>query len=145
MRLSIIIVGLALVGLGTVLTVFGAQKTPMEVYKTPYCGCCDIWMSHMEKNGFAIQMIDLPDMTRDSVPSHLASCHTAYLGDYVVEGHIPAKDIRRLLKEQPKISGLVLPGMPEGSPGMPGPNPVAYDVLSFNSKGEVNVFASHEP
>ncbi len=77
------------------------------------------------------------------VPRELSACHTAVVEGYVIEGHVPAADIRRLLKERPPVAGLAVPGMPIGSPGMPGPNRQPYDVLSFDAKGQVKVFASH--
>jgi len=124
-----------------------AAKTPLTVYKTPTCGCCGKWVEHMEANGFASTTTNLPDLTaikaKHGVPLRLNSCHTSLVGGYVIEGHVPAADIRRLLKERPKIVGLAAPGMPAGSPGMDVPNSPGYDVLAFDKDGNTKVFASH--
>ena len=145
MRIPIIVAGIVLVVVGALATRYITAETVVEVYKTPSCGCCVIWVDYMKEKGFTVEMIDQPHADRARVPGHLASCHTAYIDRYIIEGHIPAEDVRRLLKEQPQVSGLVLPGMPEGSPGMEGPNPVAYDVFTFNSDGDVQIYASHNP
>lgn len=145
MRKFLIIAAPALLLAGAVVYVFMPRDTVMAVYKTPGCGCCEIWMTYMEEEGFTIERIDVPAADKPAVPNHLRSCHTAYIGDYIVEGHIPAEDVRRLLDEQPDVAGLVLPGMPEGSPGMEGPNPVEYDVFTFKSNGETAFFAAHGP
>ena len=124
-----------------------AAKTPLTVYKTPTCGCCGSWVQHMEANGFASTTTNLPDLAaikaKHGVPARLQSCHTSLVGGYVIEGHVPAADIRRLLKERPKIVGLAAPGMPAGSPGMDVPNSPGYDVLAFDKDGNTKVFASH--
>ena len=97
-------------------------KTAVAVYKTPTCGCCGKWVEHMQANGFATTVTDLPDLAetkaKHGVPVSLQSCHTSVVGGYVIEGHVPAEDIRRLLREKPAILGLAAPGMPAGSPGM---------------------------
>lgn len=125
-----------------------ADLPEVVVYKTPTCGCCSKWVAHLRAAGFKVRTIDLEDLgaiRRDwKVPPKLASCHTAKVGRYVVEGHVPAADIRRLLETQPRVDGLSVPGMPIGSPGMEQGNVVEpYDVLSFNAAGETRVFASH--
>ena len=122
----------------------------MAVYKTPTCGCCAKWVEHMKQNGFTVHVTDMNDLstikTKHGVPSRLQSCHTAVVNGYVVEGHIPAADVKRLLKEKPAVAGLALPGMPQGSPGMEAPPqivPPPYDVLTFDKKGATKVFARH--
>ena len=125
------------------------EPTQVTVYKSPKCGCCDDWVRHLEENGFSVVAHDVDDMApvkvENGVPPHLSSCHTARVEGYVVEGHVPASDIARLLEQRPRIVGLSVPGMPIGSPGMEGPNPVPYRVLSFDAQGRVEVFSSHSP
>jgi hypothetical protein len=125
-----------------------ADLPEVVVYKTPTCGCCSKWVAHLRAAGFKVRTTDLEDLgaiRRDwKVPPKLASCHTAKVGGYVIEGHVPAADIRRLLETKPRVDGLSVPGMPVGSPGMEQGNEVEpYDVLSFNAAGETSVFASH--
>jgi hypothetical protein len=117
------------------------------VYKSPSCGCCKAWMDHLSQNGFKVTGKDMDDVQpmKDEVglPAKLASCHTAIVDGYVIEGHVPAADIQRLLKERPKIVGLSAPGMPPSSPGMDQPGKVPYDVIAFDAKGTTTVFARH--
>lgn len=117
----------------------------MMVYKDPNCGCCKTWVTLMRNAGFEISARDTADMPaikqRYKVPEALGSCHTALVGGYVVEGHVPADLITRLLKEKPKVLGLAVPGMPIGSPGMEGGTKEAYDVLTFDAAGKTTVFA----
>lgn len=118
------------------------------MYKDPNCGCCGAWADHMRDNGFKVQEISLRDMAqvkRDAgVPRSMGSCHTAKVGGYIVEGHVPAADVRRLLAERPPVVGISAPGMPLGSPGMEGPYEAErYDVISFDADGNEAVFASH--
>ena len=106
-----------------------------------------MWVAHQEQNGFDVKSTDVPDMTavkrRVGVPRPLTSCHTALIDGYIVEGHVPADDIKRLLAERPAVAGVSVPGMPVGSPGMEGPNPQPYDVLAFDEDGSFTHFASH--
>jgi len=116
------------------------------VYKTATCGCCHNWVEHLRDEGLTVAVVNVQEtqtaQRRFGVPAQLGSCHTAKAGNYFVEGHVPADLIQRLLVEQPKdIRGIAVPGMPIGSPGMEGPNPVEYEVLSVNAQGEVGVFA----
>lgn len=124
------------------------ELPPMEVWKTPACGCCSVWVEHMEAAGFRVKVNDLNDVTpiktRLKVPPRVATCHTAVVDGYVVEGHVPAADVRRLLKERPDILGLVVPGMPAGSPGMESPRPEPYDVLALGRDGTLEVYSSHQ-
>lgn len=123
------------------VTVATADLPLVTVYKSPTCGCCSKWVSHLEANGFRVEALDVDDMTavkqRYGIPATLGSCHTAVVGDYVVEGHVPADLVHRMLKEKPTgVAGIAVPGMPIGSPGMEGPNPQPYSVIAFGSGGE---------
>lgn len=137
--------------LGTEYAEVLASAPKVRVFKTPNCGCCSMWVAHMRAAGFEVEPIDVEssELTaikgRQGVDQELASCHTALIGDYVVEGHVPAEDVARLLKERPDVRGLAVPGMPAGSPGMemPGGEKESYDVVAFDSQGEIEVFAKH--
>jgi hypothetical protein len=121
----------------------------VEVYKSPTCGCCSKWIEHMRANGFTVKTTDVGDMTKikaaRGVPDQVQSCHTGIVNGYVVEGHVPAADVHRLLKEKPAVVGIAAPGMPVGSPGMETPHVKAekYDVVTFDKKGATGVFAKH--
>ncbi len=123
------------------------ERTTVLVYKTPTCGCCTKWVEHLEANGFKVVAQHRDDLTplrqQHKVPARVTSCHTALVGPYVVEGHVPAADVKRLLAEKPKVKGIAVPGMPIGSPGMEGPNPQKYNTLAFTEDGQTSVFASH--
>jgi hypothetical protein len=134
--------------------VLHAQQKPgakphLTVYKSPTCGCCANWVTYMEANGFTSAVTNMPDVTpikiKHNLPPRLASCHTTLVGGYVIEGHVPVEDVRRLLKEKPAVVGLAAPGMPAGSPGMDVPNSPPYDVLAFDQAGATRVFATHKP
>ena len=120
---------------------------PITVYKSPTCGCCAKWVDHMKAAGFEPTVRELDDLSEikagAGVPGELESCHTAIVGGYTIEGHVPAADVQRLLKEKPKVAGLSAPGMPMGSPGMEGPRKDAYDVVTFDRAGRTTVFAKH--
>jgi len=122
-----------------------AAGTPMMVYKDPNCGCCHNWVEIMRTSGFDVSVRDTGDMqsikTRHKVGRNLISCHTALVGGYVVEGHVPADVIRKLLADKPKVLGLAVPGMPMGSPGMEGGRKEAYEVLTFDAAGKTTVYA----
>lgn len=118
------------------------------VYKDPDCGCCGKWADHMRAAGFRVREVrslDMAGVKREAgVPPALGSCHTAKVGGYVVEGHVPATDVKRLLAERPGVAGISAPGMPPGSPGMEGPYPSdRYEVVSFGTDGRTQVFANH--
>jgi hypothetical protein len=135
---------------GSLLTLACAgESTVVTVYKSPTCGCCTQWEAHLEEAGFEVESHVVRDVTpvklENGLPHRLASCHTAFVDGYLVEGHVPASDVQRLLEERPPIAGLAVPGMPVGSPGMEGPNPVSYDVLAFDAKGGVQVYSTHRP
>lgn len=126
-----------------------ADAPAVMVYKAPTCGCCEGWVEHLRENGWDVTVEDRADVDELKnllgIPVELRSCHTAQVGDYLVEGHVPSSDIRRLVEESPRVAGLTAPGMPVGSPGMevPGRAPDAYDVLAFDGDGRTQVFASH--
>jgi hypothetical protein len=107
----------------------------VTVYKSPYCGCCGKWVQYMRGHGFDVTVHDMDDLstikTMAGVPAKLQSCHTAMIGGYVLEGHVPVDAVRRLLDSGAKVQGLAVPGMPVGSPGMEGGSPEAYTVYSF--------------
>src|SRR5688572_14921678 len=130
--------------------VLQAAAPQVDVYKTRTCGCCAKWVDHLKANGFAPRVMDVPSTAeyrkQYGVPEKLLSCHTAVVGGYSIEGHVPAADIHRLLKEKPKgVIGLAVPGMPMGSPGMevPSGQTQPYKVLAFDRDGRTTVFASH--
>ena len=129
--------------------VAGAQtKVAIVVYKDPSCGCCSKWVEHLQSNGFMASVKETTDIepikVRYHVTPELRSCHTAVVGGYAIEGHVPAADIKRLLAAKPPgIAGLTIPGMPASAPGMDGTPFVAYTVLSFDAKGTTAVFAQH--
>lgn len=122
----------------------------VEVWKSPTCGCCKDWVTYLETNGFRVKVHDVGNAAaraRLKVPMKLGSCHTALVGRYAIEGHVPAADIRRLLKERPDSVGLAVPGMPIGSPGMDSPvydnRQDPYDVLLIAHDGSTQVFSSY--
>jgi hypothetical protein len=120
----------------------------VEVFKTPTCGCCHLWVKHLEQNGFTTKVTDMDDLSavkrKHGVPARATSCHTAIVNGYVLEGHVPAAEVKKLLIERPAIAGLAVPGMPVGSPGMEvGSTVQPYNVLSFDKTGETKLFASY--
>lgn len=129
----------------------GAALPLVVVYKTPTCGCCGAWVSHMKSAGFPVEVHDLDNLdavkTRVGVPFAKGSCHTAEVGGYFVEGHVPAADVKRLLVERPAAKGLTVPGMPAGSPGMEVPDGTVqpYDVELVAADGTTSVYAHHGP
>ncbi len=125
-------------------------KPKVEVWKDPNCGCCKDWVLHLEQSGFVVQVFDTGNTQarkRLGIPEPLGSCHTALVAGYAIEGHVPAKDIRRLLREKPAALGLTVPGMPVGSPGMDGAvyqgRKDPYDVLLMAKNGSTSVFQSY--
>jgi len=125
-----------------------SSNADIIVYKSETCGCCNDWIDHLEDNNFIVETFNREDMNLvklqlGGVPSNLQSCHTAKIGDYIVEGHVHADQITRMLKEKPDIKGLSVPGMPMGSPGMEGYRNDAYDVLAFNDDDSFTVYASY--
>ena len=125
-----------------------ATDEEVVMYKHPQCGCCGAWADHLRENGFVVREVSTLEMalvkSEAGVPSELGSCHTATVGGYLVEGHVPAVDVRRMLDERPEIAGIAVPGMPLGSPGMEGPYEAeSYEVIGFDAHGPAGVFASH--
>jgi hypothetical protein len=126
-----------------------AGKPTVAVFKSPTCGCCTKWNEHMTAAGYAVTSRDMPDVSaikdEHRIPSNLRSCHTALVGGYVVEGHVPADVVARLLAEKPAgVIGIAVPGMPAGSPGMESPDgfKAPYQVLAFTKDGQSRVYAS---
>lgn len=121
----------------------------MTVYKSPTCGCCQSWVDAVKAAGFTVAVHDVDDVTpvKDDagVPADKRSCHTAIIGGYAIEGHVPPETIKKLLAEHPQVAGLAVPGMPSGSPGMemPGQAPDRYDVIAFQANGSSSVYESH--
>lgn len=143
----------ALIGLASLAahpTAGFAQALPkVVVTKDPSCGCCGAWVEHMWAAGFSVEVVDVPDINRVKsrlgIPQALASCHTAEVAGYVVEGHVPAAEVKRLLAEKPEAKGLAVPGMPMGSPGMEmaGMASDTYEVVLFGPFGR-STFARYE-
>ncbi len=137
------------IGTGWLLAREERPAIPITVYKSPSCECCTGWVAHLRHNGFTVTVEKRDDMEavkgQFGVPNGVTSCHTAVVGDYVVEGHVPAGDLHRLLQEHPAVQGIAAPGMPVGSPGMeiPGEKPEPYQVVTFNRDGTTHVFANH--
>lgn len=125
-----------------------APSPEIEVFKSASCGCCAKWADHLEASGFRVQTTDTADLQgvkrRHGVPAHSEACHTAIVDGYVIEGHVPAADIKRLLQERPEVRGLVVPGMPHGSPGMESPISQPFVVYTFDAAGNRAVFSRHE-
>lgn len=124
------------------------QSMEMTVYRSPTCGCCGKWLEHAKQNGFKINDVISDDMdtikARFGVPEKLASCHTAIVDGHVVEGHVPAGDIQKMLQSKTGVAGIAAPGMPLGSPGMEmGGRQDDYNVVSFDKAGKFEVFANH--
>lgn len=115
----------------------------VTVYKNPQCGCCAKWIEYLGRNGFHVITHNVDAASLDKVrsahgvPAQLASCHTATVAGYVVEGHVPVDAIQRLLRDRPRIEGIAVPGMQEGSPGMEGASPQPYDIMSFDAQGRI--------
>lgn len=128
------------------------SATRVSVWKSPTCGCCNDWIRHLQDHGFAVDAINVPDSrhvrARFGMPAKYASCHTALVEGYVVEGHVPAREIRKLLSERPAALGISVPGMPLGSPGMDGPSYRGmrdpYDVLLVQRDGSARPFATYD-
>tara|TARA_Y100001936_G_scaffold94253_1_gene92762 strand:+ start:6305 stop:6787 length:483 start_codon:yes stop_codon:yes gene_type:complete len=125
-----------------------AAATKVEVYKSPKCKCCAKWVDHMRANGFTVETNNIGNKAvrkRVGISPALGSCHTSLIDGYAIEGHVPANDIKRFLKERPQAIGLAAPGMPKGSPGMESSRPNPYNVLLINKKGDVSVYSRHHP
>jgi hypothetical protein len=146
-RRSFVLAASAVLALGMVPGARAQQALPLvTVYKSPTCGCCGEWVKHMQASGFRVETHETADMTpirrRYGVPDELSSCHTAVVGGYAIEGHVPAADIKRLLRERTKAKGLAVPGMVAGSPGMEQGPPRPYATIVFDERGS-KVFERH--
>jgi len=119
----------------------------ITVYKSPTCGCCKKWVKHLEENGFEVEAHNSQDMfsvkQQMGITRNIQSCHTGEIDGYFIEGHVPADDIKRLIKEKPNAAGLSVPGMPMGSPGMEGKRKDTYSVLLVSEDGKQQVFSKH--
>lgn len=126
---------------------WAANPPAVDVYKSPTCGCCAKWVEHLRKNGFAVAVHEVTDVpaarARAGMPDRLGSCHTATVGGYAIEGHVPAADIQRLLAEKPKAIGLTAPGMPQSAPGMDDPRRIPYDTLLVQAGSTPRIYAHH--
>lgn len=142
-QLNRVLATLAVVGLMAATTAMAGET--IQVYKSPTCGCCTKWVEHLEAAGLEVEATNVDDLNRikekHEIPRHLRSCHTALVGDYIIEGHVPASDIKRLLEQQPDVRGLAVPGMPRGVPGMAGTG--GFEVLSFGPAGGTKHYADH--
>lgn len=128
------------------LAATAAGNAVVNVYKSPTCGCCRLWIDHLRAHGFDVIAHDTGNngmRARLGVPAELGSCHTAVVDGYVIEGHVPAREVSRLLRERPDALGLAVPGMPLGSPGMEGPRTDPYDVLLVSRNGATRVCQSY--
>lgn len=123
-----------------------AATIPVQLYKNPNCGCCDLWAEHMEANGFKVTTINTNDLQsiekKYNVPERLAGCHTAIVGGYVVEGLVPAQFVKRLLNERPAVKGIALRGMPVGAPGMPGSKNKPLSIYYLDGAPSAKVFGT---
>ncbi len=126
-----------------------AAASRITVYKSPTCSCCESWIEHMEAHGYTVESINANDLAaikaEHAVPAQLQSCHTAIVDGYVIEGHVPAAEVTRLLEERPNVAGLAVPGMPIGSPGMEieGQPAQPFDVIAFDGAERTTVFANY--
>lgn len=138
---------LALLGSALAAPMAAIAAPTVNVFKNPNCGCCSGWVEHMRASGFEVTVTDVDDtakvMQAHGVPEQLSSCHTATIGDYVIEGHVPAEDVQRLLNDNRDIAGLAAPGMPMGSPGMDMPNAPGYKVIAYTDDGRMGIYAEH--
>lgn len=126
-----------------------ASANVVTVYKTEACGCCLKWVDHLEANDFAVEVVNVastaPTREKFGVPPQLLSCHTGTIDGYWVEGHVPADLVKQLITDKPgDIRGISAPGMPAGSPGMEGPNPVTYDIVAYHADGTTSVYARRQ-
>lgn len=142
--------GTAVLALASSTMIAYAAPETMQVWKDPNCGCCKDWIAHLEKNGFSTTVIEQGNSAARAhlgMPQKFGSCHTALIQGYVIEGHVPAADIQRLLKEKPKALGLAVPGMPIGSPGMDGTayenRRDTYQVLLIQRDGSTTIFNTY--
>jgi hypothetical protein len=140
-----LLLGLSLTALAG--PVLAAPPKRMTAYKTPWCGCCGGWIAHMREAGWSVEIVEREDLApiraRHGIPDRLASCHTAVVGAYAIEGHVPAGDVDRLLSERPAARALSAPGMPAGSPGMEAAGREPYTTVLILNDGSTRVFGRH--
>ena len=140
------LVALTLAVLASTASAQPPKGIPITVYKSPTCGCCAKWVEHLRANGFNPTVHEMPDVSpikvELGVTDRLRSCHTAKVEGYVIEGHVPAEAIQKMLRDKPAIVGLAVPGMPMGSPGMEGASASRYDIIAFRKDGQTSVFES---
>lgn len=142
---SLFLLSIVVVAIKPISSVFANEALPeITVYKTPTCGCCGKWVSHLESNGFKVHAVNQNDLSsikhQLGIAPNLQSCHTAKIGNYFVEGHVPASDIKKMIATKPDIQGITVPGMPMGSPGMEGSRVDNYEVLAIHKDTSVSVF-----
>ncbi|MFT3847369.1 MAG: DUF411 domain-containing protein [Propionivibrio sp.] len=129
------------------LSAWAQTAATIDVYKSPTCGCCAKWIEHVQKAGFKVEVhevTNIPAARRTvGMPEKYASCHTAKVGGYAIEGHVPAADVQKLLKEKPKAIGIAVPSMPTGAPGMDIPNSPPYQTLLIQADASSSVFVQH--
>jgi hypothetical protein len=143
---------LGLIGVGALVLLAPAGRAAakasrvIKIYKSPSCGCCGEWTRILGKYGFVTQVFQMDDLTGvkrlAGIPAELESCHTAVIDGYFVEGHVPVEAIERMLSERPRITGIAVPGMPAGSPGMPGPEREPFEVIAYTAGGRRELFMS---
>ena len=143
----IVVIMLAIIGiffLQNSMTGKAVAKEEITVFKSPTCGCCTNYIPYVKANGFFVKTIDTQDMShiksKYQIPANMESCHTTIIGDYFVEGHVPMEAVKKLLSEKPDIKGIALPGMPAGSPGMPGPKTEQFIVYAIQKDGTQSEF-----
>lgn len=149
-QFDIFIKSILIMAVLTTLTAYASANQTVEVYKSPTCGCCAKWVKHLESHGFTVNTHDVGNQkirAQAGIAPSLGSCHTAMVDGYAIEGHVPAEDIKRLLKEKPRAVGLAVPDMPHGSPGMETGRVDPYDVLlirqSGDTRGTATIYSRH--
>lgn len=148
MMLTIAIVGIIIIGYGFSSifkdTTNVANAKEATVYKNPTCGCCGVYITYLRKQGFVVKVENMNSLSsikkKYQIPSDMGSCHTTVVGDYVIEGHVPVEAINKLLTEKPDITGIALPNMPSGSPGMPGKKQGAFTIYSLNGTNDTPIY-----
>lgn len=144
---SVLLITIITIAIDEIVAHAGTEDETITVYKSPTCGCCTKWVDHLTDNGFKVKSINTNNLSNikknSGLPYGLGSCHTAFVDGYVIEGHVPASDIKKLLKQRLDVVGLTVPGMPMGSPGMEGPRRDKYDVMTFDKSGKTTVFSRH--
>lgn len=145
----LVLKGILVGGVGSATPLLFAQPAArIKVYKSQGCGCCEAWIDHLKTNGFAVEAKNVPSpgdyREIGGIPKELGSCHTGVIRGYAIEGHVPAADIKRLLRDRPVAKGLAVPAMPAGSPGMEASRRDAYDVFLVQSNGARSVYAHYK-